>query len=60
MKNNLNEFRNDNTNGQYSDDELNVMNMELAEKLDDLGYDNIDDVPDSILKYNAEQIVDKH
>lgn len=59
MKNDLNQFRQDNTSG-YSDDELDVMNYELAELLDEAGYETIDDVDDSLLKFRCEQILNKH
>ena len=60
MRNNLNEFTAENTEGQYSRDELSVMNMELAEALDDLGYEDIENVPDSVLKYESEKVMNKH
>jgi hypothetical protein len=59
MKNNLNEFRLDNTDG-FSEDELNVMNYELAELLDEQGFEEFSEIDPETVKHFSGIVFNSH
>ena len=50
-------LRQDNTNGVYSDEELEIMNQEVDELLKENGYDENDD---TMYKYYCAKVVNDH